>query len=529
MKRVCILDSTLRDGAQGQGISFSLEDKIKLCKTLDELGVDFIEAGNPGSNPKDLEFFKEIRNEKLRHSKLVAFGSTRRAGIVAEDDKNLQDLLEAGTDYVVIFGKSSVFHVKDVLRTTEEENLKMIEDSIKLLISKGKEVIFDSEHFFDGYKSNSEYALETLKVAKEAGAKTVVLCDTNGGTLPNEVFKITSKVMDSVGGSVGIHCHDDIGMAVANSIQAVLAGANHVQGTFIGIGERCGNANLSTIIPTLSLKLGYNACVKQRMKNLTSAARYISEITNIPLNDASPYVGDSAFAHKGGMHIDAVCKAPNSYEHINPEEVGNRRRFLVSEVSGKSTILREIQKVFPNMSKDSKEVELITEKLKVLEYDGYQFEGAEGTIELLMRKVIGKYEPFFKLNHFKIIGEQPSHIGQFSCTALINITVDGKNEITAAEGDGPVNALDKALRKGLEVFYPQLKNLRLIDYKVRVLDSESATGAKVRVLIESSDGVEKWTNVGVSRDIIEASWIALVDSIEYKLIKDIEKKVKTYF
>lgn len=528
-KKIYILDSTLRDGSQGYGISFSLEDKIKICCCLDKLGVDYIEAGNPGSNPKDMEFFKLIKNTELKNSKIAAFGSTRRAGINPEEDKGLKNLLEAETETVVVFGKSWDFQVMNVLKTTLEENLNMISDSIRFLRAKGKEVIFDGEHFYDGYKSNKQYAIETLRVAKEAGANVLVLCDTNGGTLPNEILSITKNVHETLGDNVGIHCHNDTGMAVANSIQGVIAGVNHVQGTFIGIGERCGNANLSTIIPTLKFKLDYDVCIEEELSSLTTTARCISEISNIPLSDDAPYVGSSAFAHKGGMHIDAVEKVSNSYEHISPEQVGNERRFLVSEVSGKTMILKEIQKVFPSMSKDSEEVKVITEQLKKLEYEGYQFEGAEGTVELIMRKIIGKYEPFFKLNHFKIIGEQPSSKGNFSSTALINITVDGKTEMTAAEGDGPVNALDKALRKALDVFYPQLKNVRLVDYKVRVLDSESATNAKVRVLIESTDGVEKWTNVGVSRDIIEASWIALVDSIEYKLIKDIQRKVKTYF
>ena len=320
-----------------------------------------------------------------------------------------------------------------------------------------------------------------------------------------------------------------MGMAVANSIVAAQVGANQIQGTFIGIGERCGNANLSTIIPTLKLKMGYRVIDDNNLSKLTTVARFIAEISNITLQDEAPYVGGSAFAHKGGMHIDAVCKAPKSYEHIKPELVGNKRRFLISEVSGKSTVYSEVQKIFPNISKDDKEVQKITDRLKDLEFEGYQFEGAEGTVELIIRKIIGKYKPFFKLNHFKIIGEQPYNSEEFSSTAVINITVDGQTEMTAAEGEGPVNALDKAIRKALDVFYPQLQDVRLVDYKVRVLDSESATGAKVRVLIESTDGVENWSTVGVSRDVIQASWIALVDSIEYKLIKDIERKARTYF
>lgn len=527
--QVKIFDSTLRDGAQGQGISFSLEDKIKIVKILDSIKVDYIEAGNPGSNPKDMEFFKRLKEIELKHAKIVAFGSTRRANIKAEDDKNLKDLLSSEADILVVFGKAWDFQVVDILKTSLDENLKMIKDTIEYLCKKNKTVIFDAEHFYDGYKANKDYAIATLKVAEEAGAQVVTLCDTNGGSLPQEIYDITQIVKEKVSIEVGIHSHDDMGMAVANSIMAVEAGARHVQGTFIGIGERCGNANLSAIIPALKLKLGYQVIDEKELVKLTKVSRYIAEICNITLADQSPFVGSSSFAHKGGMHIDAVNKCPKSYEHIVPEVVGNKRRFLVSEVSGKSTIFQEIKKIFPNISKKDESIQKITDRLKELEYEGYQFEGAEGTVELVIRKTIGKYKPFFKLNHFKIIGEQPYESEKFSSTAVINITVDGQNEMTAAEGEGPVNALDKAIRKALERFYPELKKARLVDYKVRVLDSESATEAKVRVLIESTDGIENWSTVGVSRDVIQASWIALVDSIEYKLIKDIERKVKTYF
>lgn len=522
-RNVSIFDSTLRDGAQGQGISFSLEDKLKIVKVLDDIGVSYIEAGNPGSNPKDMEFFKRIKDIKLKKAKVAAFGSTRRPGTDPSDDKNLQNLLEADTEVTVIFGKSWDFQVTDILRTSLEENLNMISDTIKYLVKNKKEVIFDAEHFFDGYKDNKNYAVDSIKVAKEAGANVIVLCDTNGGTLPSEIKEIVEDVIKKVEGNIGIHCHDDMGMAVASSIVAAQAGANHIQGTFIGIGERCGNANLSTIIPTLKLKLGYNTIEDKNISKLTSVARFIAEISNITLRDESPYVGSAAFAHKGGMHIDAICKAPKAYEHIVPETVGNNRRFLISEVSGKSTIFSQMKKIFPNISKDSEEVQKITDRLKELEYEGYQFEGAEGTVELVMRKIVDKYKPFFKLNHFKAFAEQPSSAGEFSSSVMININVDGKEEMSAAEGNGPVNALDKALRRALEVFYPQLNDVRLVDYKVRVLDSESATSSKVRVLIESTDGVQNWSTVGVSRDIIQASWIALVDSIEYKLIKDSEK------
>lgn len=527
--KVFILDSTLRDGAQGQGISFSVEDKLKIVKALDDLGIDYIEAGNPGSNQKDLEFFKRIQEVELETSKIVAFGSTRRSDVKVEDDKNLKSLLEANTDTVVIFGKSDSFQVTDVLKTTLDKNLEMIKDTIEYLVSKGKKVIFDGEHFFDGYKNNSLYAMKTLDVAKEAGADTLVLCDTNGGSLQGEILEITKTVKESLNATIGVHAHNDMGLAVGNSLIALEGGATHIQGTFLGIGERCGNANLSAIIPTLKLKLGYDVLKEDALKEIKSTAMYISEICNIPLKDDAPYIGESAFAHKGGMHIDAVCKIPVSYEHINPELVGNSRRFLVSEVSGKSTIYNQIKKIFPHFSKDSEEILLVTERLKQLEYEGYQFEGADGTVELVTRKTMGKYKPFFELKQFKVIGEQPSHEVGFSATAVVELSVDNNYEITAAQGQGPVNALDKALRKALEKFYPQLGAVRLVDYKVRVLDSDKTTASRVRVLIESTDGEEKWSTVGVSEDIIQASWIALVDSIEYKLIKDIERKVKTYF
>lgn len=528
-KSIEIFDSTLRDGAQGEDISFSLEDKIKVVIALDNLGVSYIEAGNPGSNPKDMEFFKRIKDINLKNSKLTAFGSTRKPNIKVEEDSNLKSILKADTDAVSIFGKTWDFQVTDILKTSLEENLNMIRDTIKYIKTFDKEVIFDAEHFFDGYKENKEYALKALEVAKEAGVDVIVLCDTNGGTLSSEVSEIVREVVDNIGGRIGIHCHNDIGMAVSNSIMAVEAGACHIQGTFIGVGERCGNANLSTIIPTLQLKLNKKVIKENKLSEFTKCAKYISEISNIKLLDNMPYVGESAFAHKGGMHIDAICKTSKSYEHIEPEVVGNDRRFLISEVSGRSTILKEIQKIFPSITRGSEEVEKVTNRLKELEYEGYKFEGAEGTVELLIRKTIGKYKPFFELKHFKTIGEQASNSNEFTSTALINVIVEGKNKMTAAEGDGPVNALDKALREALESFYPELKEVRLIDYKVRVLDSESTTGAKVRVLIESTDGIENWSTVGVSRDVVQASLIALVDSIEYKLIKDIEKKLKTYF
>ncbi|MDR1688386.1 MAG: citramalate synthase [Clostridiales bacterium] len=527
-KTVTIFDSTLRDGAQAEGISFSVEDKLKIVKELDNLGVSYIEAGNPGSNPKDLEFFTRVRQLRLNHSKIAAFGSTRRRDITAAEDKNVESLLTADTQVVVIFGKSWDFHVTDIIKTTLDENLRMIEDTVAYLKSKNREVIFDAEHFFDGYKANPEYAVSTLLSAQKAGADSVCLCDTNGGAFPQEVFEITKLVTEKLSVPVGIHCHNDCGMAVANSVMAVAAGAVCVQGTLIGFGERCGNANLSTIIPNLQLKQNINCLPEGKIQLITGSARFVSEVANLGLSDREPYVGRSAFAHKGGMHVDGVSKSPASFEHIDPELVGNERKVLTSEVSGRSTILSKIKRISPQIEKDSPETEEIMSRLKELEHEGYQFEAAESAFELVIRKHLGKYKPFFELFDFRVIGEYPTAEQGASARATIKIMVDGKTEITAAEGDGPVNALDKALRKALEVFYPSLSEVHLTDYKVRVLDEKSATAAKVRVLIESSDGRESWSTVGVSTDIIQASWIALVDSIEYKLIKDIEHKFKAY-
>jgi 2-isopropylmalate synthase len=520
-KRVYVYDSTLRDGAQAEGISFSVEDKLKIVSRLDKLGISYIEAGNPGSNPKDLEFFQRVKSMTLNSVRLTAFGSTRRVGIKVEEDNNVQSLLKADTPAVAIFGKSWDLHVTEILKTSIEENLNMIRDTVGFFKQKGKEVIFDAEHFFDGYKANSEYAFKTVQAAVDGGADCVVLCDTNGGCFPLEIYEITKKVCETFDVPVGIHCHNDTGVAVANSILAIQAGAVHVQGTFNGFGERCGNANLCTIIPDLQLKMSYECIPEDNMAWLTTTARFVSELANVAHDERSPYVGNSAFAHKGGMHIDGVNKNPKTFEHINPKLVGNERRFLMSEVAGRSTILSKINEVAPHLTKDSPETKQIIDKLKVLEHEGYQFEGAESSFELIIRKELGKYKPFFKLDHFKAIVSEPSG-DNFSSSAMIKINVDGDEEITAAEGDGPVNALDKALRKALERFYPQIKEMHLTDFKVRVLDSQTATAAKVRVLIESTDGEHVWSTVGVSTDIIEASWRALVDSVEYKLQKDQE-------
>lgn len=523
-QKIEIFDSTLRDGAQGSGISFSVEDKIKITLELDKLGVDYIEAGNPGSNQKDREFFERINVRTLKHAKLVAFGSTRRKNSRAKDDGNVQSLLSAGTQAISIFGKSWDYHATHVLNTTLEENLNMITDTIAFLVGEGREVMFDAEHFFDGYKNNQEYALQSLQAAWDGGAKALVLCDTNGGAFPQEIAGITAHVKERFPqATVGIHCHNDGGMAVANSILAVEAGATQVQGTFLGIGERCGNANLTTIIANLQLKKGYLCIPTENMEQLTTSARYVAEISNITLDHSMPYVGHNAFAHKGGMHIDGVIKAKGSFEHIDPETVGNDRKFIMSEVSGKNTIISSIQRIEPSLTKESVQTKEILERLKELENEGFQFEGADASFELIIRKHLGMYKPFFHLDYFKIIEEEKQGENECSASALIKVIVHGEEEMTAAEGNGPVNAIDKAIRKALSMFYENLKDFHLTDFKVRVLDGAN-TAAKVRVLIESTDGEEYWSTIGVSTNIIEASVQALVDSIEYKLIKDLESK-----
>lgn len=517
--RVIAYDSTLRDGAQAQGVSFSVEDKLKIVRRLDQLGIGYIEAGNPGSNPKDLEFFARVSDLELQHAKIIAFGSTRRIGIKAEEDRNLQSLLAANTQSVAIFGKSWDYQVTDILRTTLAENLAMISDTIQYLKAQGKEVVFDAEHFFDGYKENAEYALQTLQAAAEAGADVLTLCDTNGGTFPNEIFTITQAVVARFPAvQIGIHCHNDCEMAVANSVAAVQAGAVQVQGTMNGIGERCGNANLVSIIPNVQLKLGMECISAQQLAELTAAARFVSEVANVAFNDKAPYVGQDAFSHKGGMHIDAVNKNPRSYEHISPDAVGNERHILVSEVAGRGAILNKLQQIDPTLTKESPAAIQILEHLKALEHEGYQFESAESSFDLLMQKLLGKFEPFFTLKHYSVDIHEPTADGVNS-SVFVQIIVNGNESSGRALGDGPVNALDKAMRKALEPFYPEIKDIKLVDYKVRVLDSNQATAAKVRVMIESTDQQANWTTIGVSTDIIQASWLALKDAIEFKLVQ----------
>ena len=519
-KKIIIYDSTLRDGAQAQGISFTVEDKIKIIKALDELGIAYIEAGNPGSNPKDLEFFEKANSLKLKNSKIIAFGSTRRINLKVGDDPNVNSLLKANTGYAAIFGKSWDFHVTDILRTTLDENLKMIHDTVIFFKKKGWQVVFDAEHFFDGYICNAEYAMKTLEAAANAGADSLCLCDTKGGSLPCDVYEITKKVVDFFSPlEIGIHCHNDNGMGVACSIMAVQAGARQVQGTINGYGERCGNANICTIIPNLQVKMGYSCIPEESLRKLTQISRFVSEVANVAPDERAPFVGSTAFAHKAGMHADAIAKNTFAYELFDPGIVGNKRAILMSEVAGRSAILKLINEVEPSLAKDSPETAEILNKLKEMEFKGYQYEGAESSFKLLVRKILGKYKPAFELKEFKVITSEPSR-NNVNATAMIKIAVDGQEEITAAEGDGPVNALDNAVRKALERFYPQIKKIKLSDYKVRVLDSATATAAKVRVLIETTDGQDVWTTIGVSTDIIEASWIALVDSIEYKLSKE---------
>ncbi len=432
-------------------------------------------------------------------------------------------MLKADTKHVAIFGKSWDFHVTDIINTTLDENLNMIEDTVQFMIKEGKEVTYDAEHFFDGYRNNPEYAMKTLESAVKAGSKRLILCDTNGGRLPMEIYEVTKTVQEAFPNTIiGIHAHNDSGVAVANSLLAVEAGAIQIQGTFVGFGERCGNANLSTIIANLELKENKQCLPEGQLENLKSVALFISEISNIVHDEQAPFVGRKAFTHKGGMHIDGVNKNSKSFEHVDPSSVGNERRFLMSEVAGRSSILKKIQKVAPEIEKTSPETANIMAKLKELEHEGYQFEGAESTFELVIRKELGKFKSFFELENFKTMGERPDLDSIFSAYAMAKVNVDGKSKMVAAEGDGPINALDKAIREALEGFYPELKKVHLIDYKVRVLDGKEASAAKVRVLITSTDGEKDWTTVGVSTDIVEASLKALIDSIDYKLVKDQE-------
>ncbi|MCK8826193.1 citramalate synthase [Natroniella acetigena] len=518
---VQIYDTTLRDGTQREGISYSTEDKLKITKKLDQLGVDYIEGGWPGSNPKDIEYFKSVKELNLKSAKITAFGSTRRSKIKPEDDQNLQAILDSGVEVATIFGKTWDLHVTDALNTTLEENLEMIESSVRYLKEHGLEVHFDAEHFFDGYQANPKYALKVLQAAEKGGADTLVLCDTNGGTMPFEVEEIIVEIKDKLKTSLGIHAHNDAGVAVANSLIAYESGAEHIQGTINGFGERCGNANLSSTLPNLKLKYGVDFISDGELKRLTETSRYISEVANLTPPTHKPYVGDSSFAHKGGIHVSAILREPKTYEHIDPELVGNKRRVLVSELSGKSNLIYKAQELGIDIKEGSIDLHQVLSKIKELEHQGYYFEGAEASFKLLLEKATGKYNKLFDLEGVRIITEKTEELNPNS-EATIKVRVNGKRVHTAAEGEGPVNALDYALRKALCEFYPELEEIHLIDYKVRVLEGNDGTAAKVRVLIESSDGQETWGTVGVSTNIIEASWQALVDSIEYgiKLKRD---------
>lgn len=522
MKKIVIYDTTLRDGSQAEGISFTAADKIKIAEKLNVIGVDYIEGGWPGSNPKDREFFKHYQTASLSQSKVAAFGSTRRAKIKPQDDTNLQELIASKTPTVTIFGKTWDLQVLDVLRTTLEENLCMIEDSVAFIKSKKREVFYDAEHFFDGYKNNPEYAIKTIQAAQRGGADVIVLCDTNGGTLPIDIKRIIEEIKRHVRADLGIHTHNDLGLAVANSIAAVEAGCVQVQGTFNGIGERCGNANLVTIIGILQTKMGIKVLSPKSLTKLMESAYYISEIANYKLPDNAPFVGHSAFSHKGGVHIDAVIKSSKAYEHIEPEVVGNHRRFITSELAGKMPIVLKAEQLNVKLDKKSPEAKKLLLDLQEKEHQGYAFEAADASFELFMKRALEKYKPFFILEGFKVSTEKRFD-GKIFAEASIRVNIDGKEMFSASDGDGPVDALDKAIRSALIKFYPKLSDMHLTDYKVRVLDTKSGTAAKVRVLIESQDATDSWTTVGVHENIIEASWEALIDSIEYKLLKDKKK------
>ena len=514
-----VYDSTLRDGAQAEGISYSLEDKLLIARRLDALGVDYIEGGWPNpTNPKDLAFFQEVEKQGLK-ARVTAFGSTRRAGVAPEDDATLNTLLKAETRSVCIFGKSWTLHVVEVLKTTLEENLRLIEDSVGHLVARGREVIYDAEHFFDGYCADPDYAIATLGAAERGGARLLVLCDTNGGRLPSEIGRIVAATRDAVGLPLGIHTHNDAGMAEANTVAAVEQGAVQIQGTFNGYGERCGNANLCTVIPTVELKLGKHLIGREHLAELMDFSRFLSEIANVYHDHRQPYVGESAFAHKGGVHIDAMTKNPRCYEHTDPAATGNERRFLVSDQAGGATIVSKLQRFLPELEKRDPLVGQVLERVKRLEHEGYQFEAAEGSFELLARRVQGTYEDVFTLINFRTINRRTGARAE-EAEAIVKIAIGAAEYHTVAGGDGPVNALDQALRKALEQKFPALKQVHLEDYKVRVLSSGDGTAAKVRVLIESSDGKDVWGTVGVSENVIEASWIALADSLHYKLMKD---------
>lgn len=519
MQKVKLYDTTLRDGSQGEGISYSVMDKIRIAEELDKLGVHFIEGGWPGSNPKDMEFYLKMAKARLKNSKLVAFGSTRRPDTKASQDTNLKAFLKCRVKFVTIFGKTWDLHIKDVLKTTLDENLKMIQDTVSFLVSQGLTVFYDAEHFFDAYNANREYSLKCLLTAIEAGAKAVVLCDTNGGTLTSGIAEVVKEIRLQINTWLGIHCHNDAGLAVANTIAAVQAGADMVQGTINGYGERCGNADLIPIIANLKLKAGTDCISDEKLKELTKVSHFVSEISNMKQRNDQPYTGESAFAHKGGVHINAVMKNPKTYEHVEPALIGNHRRILVSELAGKTGVLIRAKSLELDLEKDDPKTKKILKLIQNLEHQGYHFEAAEASFQLLMQRAFKKYKKFFELEGFRVVVEKQSE-KKITSEAIIKVKVKGTKEHTAAEGDGPVNALDNALRKALKDFYPALSKMHLSDFKVRVLDEQAGTASRVRVLIQSQDEKDTWSTIGVSENIIEASWQALVDSVEYKLLKD---------
>jgi 2-isopropylmalate synthase len=520
MTSITVYDTTLRDGTQGEGVSLSLRDKLDIARRLDDLGVHYIEGGYPASNPKDEAFFREVRDLGLKRAAVVAFGMTRRKGERAEADASLAALLSAGTPAIALVGKTWDFHVREAVRADLAENLAMIGDSVRFLKQAGRLVFFDAEHFFDGFRASRDYALQCLRAAREAGADWLVLCDTNGGALTEDVAATTETVAREVGGSLGFHGHNDSGLAVANTLAAVRAGCTMVQGTINGLGERCGNADLCAVLPNLQLKMGRPCLAPEALARLTEVSRYVYEVANMMLVSGQPYVGPSAFAHKGGMHVAAVARHPGTYEHVAPDAVGNTRRILVSELSGRATILAKL--LGTDFEADRALHERVLAEVQRLEHLGYQYEAAEASFELLVRRLAGRARPHFDLDHYSVVIQKDGP-RQAVTEATVKLRVSGEWQHTVAEGDGPVNALDGALRKALLPGCPNLARMRLIDYKVRVINSGAGTAARVRVVIESRDGRAHWGTVGVSENIIDASWQALVDSIEYKLTMDEEK------
>ncbi len=521
--RLWIYDTTLRDGAQCEGLSLSLEDKLRIARQLDSLGIPFIEGGWPGANPKDVQFFWRLKEQPLTQAEVVAFCSTRRPGTTAANDEMLQAILSAGTRWVTLFGKSWDLHVIESLKTTLEENLAMIRDTIEYLRSQGRRVIYDAEHWFDGYKHNQDYAIKTLEVAADAGAEWLVLCDTNGGTLPHEVSQVVCDVLEALGTNrekflqLGIHTHNDSGVAVANALAAVREGVRMVQGTINGYGERCGNADLCSLIPNFQLKLGQNCIEDEQLVRLTQVSRSISEIVNLAPDDHAPFVGLSAFAHKGGIHVSAVEKNPLTYEHLEPEKIGNRRRIVISDQAGLSNVLAKARTFGIELDRKNPACRQILEKLKDLESQGYQFEGAEASFELLMREALGKRKRLFEIKGFQVHCDKGRE-ETVNSLATVKVTVNGQDILECAEGNGPVSALDAALRKALRNFYPAITDFNLTDYKVRILDGGAGTSAKTRVLVEFSNGQDRWTTVGVSGNILDASYQAVVEGLEYGLV-----------